>query len=403
MRGVRGGIIGAALLGALGCSETTIIVTDPGADGGADTGTTCAAPRLVCADTCIEPTTDRANCGACDAPCGDTEYCSEGACVACKGNLTADGVCVEKLFTADAPRWLRVDGTNAYWGSFVAEQAEGVYRRSYPVAASNVAIYPLPHPVKSSVGGLDLRNGLLYWTITGDDKGLNGSVFRLATPGSSQDTPTLIAGGQGNPRDVVVGDDAVFWANHDTGEVDYARLSPFSAMGAFSVGYVSPEKLALTSKYLVVLDTALGSKQASVVRVALAGGSGPEVRKTLVDTLENPTQLAANEDWAYWSYFGELWEVPLAGGTATRIWQGTGTGIVSSIVTDGTSVYWSVRMDSDKKGLLLRKPVGGDTIVTLAEGPELDGINALTLDAKSIFWGLAYWPPDGGVMRATPR
>ena len=69
----------------------------PIADGGDnDTGADCSAPRMLCGDRCIDPTSDSFNCGSCGAVCADS-VCVNGQCDGtCASGLVACGVrCVD--------------------------------------------------------------------------------------------------------------------------------------------------------------------------------------------------------------------------------------------------------------------------------------------------------------------
>jgi hypothetical protein len=42
----------------------------------------CAAGATACLDACVDTKTDKLNCGGCGAPCGSTQQCAQGKCVA---------------------------------------------------------------------------------------------------------------------------------------------------------------------------------------------------------------------------------------------------------------------------------------------------------------------------------
>lgn len=44
------------------------------------TAATCQSGELCCGDTCVDPARDVLHCGACAAPCADTQFCGRGAC-----------------------------------------------------------------------------------------------------------------------------------------------------------------------------------------------------------------------------------------------------------------------------------------------------------------------------------
>ncbi|MFO0563478.1 MAG: hypothetical protein U0269_35975 [Polyangiales bacterium] len=50
------------------------------ADASVDTGVGCPSGQLMCGDRCVDPQSDRSNCGACGTTCPGTQVCVSGAC-----------------------------------------------------------------------------------------------------------------------------------------------------------------------------------------------------------------------------------------------------------------------------------------------------------------------------------
>ncbi|MFK8001297.1 MAG: hypothetical protein AB8H86_17005 [Polyangiales bacterium] len=68
----------------------------PPADASTSDGGTCDAPRIMCGDTCVDPTTSSVHCGACDAACGMGIACTESVCAQCPvGEALCAGMCVD--------------------------------------------------------------------------------------------------------------------------------------------------------------------------------------------------------------------------------------------------------------------------------------------------------------------
>lgn len=58
------------------------------------TGVVCKAGTLPCGTGCIDPNSDRRNCGACGTTCGAQQDCNAGTCACRPGTVTCDGSCV---------------------------------------------------------------------------------------------------------------------------------------------------------------------------------------------------------------------------------------------------------------------------------------------------------------------
>lgn len=77
------------------CSRTTDCATGECVDGRC--GARCAAPLLLCNGVCVDPRTDRANCGLCGTVCAGDRFCSNSQCalVCLGGTQLCAGACVD--------------------------------------------------------------------------------------------------------------------------------------------------------------------------------------------------------------------------------------------------------------------------------------------------------------------
>ncbi|MFY2560737.1 DUF4215 domain-containing protein [Corallococcus terminator] len=71
-------------LGTDTCAPEEVCVNTPG--GFECEESTCAPPRIVCGEACVDPNTDNNHCGACGYVCGAGKACSSGVCLG-TGNL----------------------------------------------------------------------------------------------------------------------------------------------------------------------------------------------------------------------------------------------------------------------------------------------------------------------------
>ena len=72
------------MLLACACRTYDTIYTD-------DAGGLCVSPRLPCNGTCVDPSTDRDNCGGCGSVCGPNDLCVDSACQPCPVGQSACG------------------------------------------------------------------------------------------------------------------------------------------------------------------------------------------------------------------------------------------------------------------------------------------------------------------------
>lgn len=84
---------GVAAGGAVAGGGTAGSAGTAGVAGAA--GTTCVAPQIDCGGSCIDPMTDSANCGACNAPCTGEMTCVAGQCACAMGTQACGMSCVD--------------------------------------------------------------------------------------------------------------------------------------------------------------------------------------------------------------------------------------------------------------------------------------------------------------------
>ncbi|WP_338870659.1 MXAN_6577-like cysteine-rich protein [Myxococcus stipitatus] len=79
-----------SLLATLGVLLSSLLLT-----GCPDSGVVCGEGLTRCGDTCLDLTSESANCGACGVVCGEGQLCSEGACTCQAGTTACGGSCVD--------------------------------------------------------------------------------------------------------------------------------------------------------------------------------------------------------------------------------------------------------------------------------------------------------------------
>ncbi len=127
--------------------------------------------------------------------------------------------------------------------------------------------------------------------------------------------------------------------------------------------------------------------------------TGPPV--TLASSLFTPLGVAVDTLHVYFTVAGTtpdqagtcVMVAPIGGGSAATTLVGQQMG-PSSIVSDGTNLYWSTSGD----GSIVRFPLAGGTPTTL-----VTAVNApfdLTVDSKSVYWTDQM---GGSVLKLTPK
>jgi stigma-specific protein Stig1 len=195
-----GGVGGASgNAGTAGIGGSTMGSAGVGGDGGGGAGSGgmgCTAPKVICGDTCVDPTTDAANCGACGRSCLGTATCSKGACV--PEAMTQNGEV--------APYALADDGTYLYWVSPATKaNVESRVRRILKAGPGGPgeAVFP---DVDVRAQSLAFMGGKIYYGALNS----NG-VFSGVPDVDFPDSPAF-ATNQTDVRHIAVTASKVFWS-----------------------------------------------------------------------------------------------------------------------------------------------------------------------------------------------
>ncbi len=283
----------------------------------------------------------------------------------------------------------------------------------------------------------------VYWTDQGDfTDGDNtfdfGNIMSVPINGGA---PITLASGNGNggsptsdPRGIAVDGTSVYWSNKGGSSVWKVPLGGGSATQLFvSVGNASVGALAVSGATVFwttsnsVLTVPIGGGAASTI---VSGSSTPEGLVVAPDGKDLywtnavsssspnssvqdiqlpgllstvfasgqlfPQGVAVDATTVYWTgASGKVMEEARTGGAVTTLASGA-----SPIVADGVNVYFN------QGGALVRVPVGGGVVTTLAAVAGLTSNNVfesdsagIVVDATSVYWVTNV----GTVMKATPK
>lgn len=395
----------------------------PPLDGDAgvtDGSVTCAEGRAPCGATCVDLSSDTANCGACGRACATAPHtdvsCDFGMCVSacvagwadcdgrdatgCEQRIDDDtancGACGHACTDAPAnalPACLAgvcrfacragygdcdADPTNGCELPLVDPANCGACGRACQAGTCEAGLCPpvalarhVNFPIDVAVGG-----GYVYWTETGTAT-TPGNVVRVPQGGG---VPETVVSHDYGPYAIAADATMVYWGA-------FATEGGISAV--WSLPHVGGTPVVLAAGQASVVDLALDATRAcwsdsyagNLMSVSLAGGDpvALAVGQGEID------RIAIDGTNAYWhAAVGEertVMKVPLAGGEPVVLATRQLVDHPRGIATDGASVYWTEHWYD---GALVKVPVQGGEVVTVAAAQSYPG--PLLLDAIHAYW-----------------
>ncbi len=337
---------GGCALGVIACGESGPTCQPTGSQ---PDGTVCHA-GICCSGACVDLQADPGNCGGCGnvCPAGAVAPCQFGRC---ETYLAQAGGTVSGL---------AVEGADLYWS--VGDHEGGVW--TMPVDGGIVFWVDVTPWGPDPVAAMAVASHHVYEMT-------NGGLWEVPLLGGL--VTDISAGGVAAPGNLAVSSSSVLWVSPGSGvygePFGISRWSP-----AFSV-YPDPNGCGLAadsdSLYLgagssllqVSIDAGTASTLASgqsfgglCTLVEAAGslywidewdpGLGATLMTVTIDGgtpvalasgLENPTGLAVDESFAYFTEANMVLKVPLDGGAPVAL--GSFSSPPAPIAVDGTSVY----------------------------------------------------------------
>jgi hypothetical protein len=276
-----------------------------------DSSSGCMPPKTMCGTSCVDLSTDLANCGHCGTACTTTAP-STASCT--------EGSCVVDLIPGIVATSIILDTSNVYLATGLGNSILSVQKAGG--TPSTVASQSLPIPLASD--GVDL-----YWSDTGSTTGLFKCPLGCSAP---KPISTLEVTG----TDLGLGGGFVFFAaggNLNACSKSGCSSSPriVGQTSAFSRGTV-------TDGTNIYWASAGGTGPSGIFRQALAGGSTTTISTSPAENLI--ADAALNLYWV--TSAGAVMTCRAASCSPTTLVSGTYKAIVYyAIATDGASLYWS--------------------------------------------------------------
>ena len=210
------------------------------------------------------------------------------------------------LAAAQAPSWLVVDSTSAYWTDIGVDDSDCTVMK-VPITGGAATTLVSGQVSPDGIGGLALDAAYVYWTTGGPATATNGGAVVKAPIGGG--APTTLATGQ-YPGALAVDDTHVYWVNtlcappNDGGAecTENAIVSVPLGGGApttLASGEGQGEQIALDAVNVYWTTSSRDNSQfgmGPVLVVPKAGGTPA----TLASGQYDPTGIAVNENSAVW-------------------------------------------------------------------------------------------------------
>ncbi len=320
----------------------------------ADSGP-CSAGQSFCNGTCIDPTSDPANCGGCGHACiaGPSPACSTSLC--------------QYTIKALADAWvLATDGTNIYWGSLSGQVG------ACPLSGCGDAGPTVYTNAPDRVGGIATDGHDVYWTTS-----QLGTVMRSPVDGSGG-PPTTLASGRNSPGAIATDGVNVTWADANT-----VLYCPVGGCGSGPITLASgqnQDNAIATDGHRVYWPI---EAFAGAVLACDVGGCGG-TPSTLASPQEYAQGIATDGLNVYWLDYSPGLQACAVGGCANH--PSTLAAIspppaTFAIATDGTNVYFTAGAN------VMSCPVTGcsGSPMTIASPTSTQSI-ATTVAIPNVYW-----------------
>jgi hypothetical protein len=336
----------------------------------------CDTGLTRCGGTCIDTSSDNANCGGCNQACAGT--CDSSRCVVtlAVGLVYGSGIAV--------------DATSVYFtdigmGAGIVSPVGSVSKVPLRGGAVTTLASGQVDPEAIAVSG-----PYVYWTTRTPNNVTSSNLITRATLDGAN--PFGLVTGAGVPVDLAVDGSHVFWVDFELGLM---RVP----LGGGTPSTLTTQQMFLVNVAIDAHDIYCAARNGDgngitpmgvIVKVPIAGG----IPTMLARGQLGPAGIAVDATHAYWTTGtgGTVMSAPLAGGPATMLAQ-VGNGNLAGIAVDSSSVYFT---DIGGTRTVFKVPLAGGTATPIATGQ--NSPMRIVVDQTS-----AYWVTVDSVVKVTPK
>jgi hypothetical protein len=332
--------------------------------------------------------TDAASVDASDGSDAVTDATAEAHDASCE---SATGRCPPVLLASGAAVAIAVDSNTVYWGS------DGIFGCAIDGCNKHpTTIFP---PTGYQVYGVATDGTNVYWVTPGAIASYVATCPTSGCPVGSDGgaNPTLLATSQGNPVDIAVHSQTVYWldatgatvldcsVNGCGGHPSRISMGPCCGGAALAINGDAAVWISLSN-----INTVSTCPLAGCPMGDDGGLSSTPLWSGMTPT---PTAIAADATNAYWTTNdGAVVKCALTGcsGKPTTLASGQALGSAHGIAVDGTTVYWT----NSSTGTVAACSTNGCNETPTVLATEQPGAGAIAVDSTSLYFGTS-----AGVMR----